>query len=59
MCQKYIDLAESKNDLKSLKKLYSIQRELQKQRGRIKYKIAYKGEKFHEPDNLPTDGIED
>ena len=59
MCQKYIDLAESKNDLKSLKKLYTIQRELEKQRGRIKYRIAQKGEKYHNPEKLPTVGIED
>lgn len=59
MCQKYIDLAESKNDLKSLKKLYTIQRELEKQRGRIKYRIAQKGEKYHDPGKLPTQGVED
>lgn len=59
MCQKYIDLAESKNDLKSLKKLYTIQRELEKQRGRIKYRIAQKGEKYHDPGKLPNQGVED
>ena len=59
MCQKYIDLAESKNDLKALKKLYTIQRELEKQRGRIKYRIAQKGEKYHNPEKLPTVGVED
>ena len=59
MCQKYIDLAESKNDLKALKKLYTIQRELEKQRGRIKYRIAQKGEKYHDPEKLPTVGVED
>ena len=59
MCQKYIDLAESKNDLKALKKLYTIQRELEKQRGRIKYRIAQKGEKYHDPGKLPTVGVED
>ena len=59
MCQKYIDLAESKNDLKALKKLYTIQRELEKQRGRIKYRIAQKGERYHDPEKLPTVGVED
>ena len=59
MCQKYIDLAESKNDLKALKKLYTIQRELEKQRGRIKYRIAQKGEKYHDPEKLPTVGVDD
>lgn len=59
MCQKYIDLAESKNDLKALKKLYTIQRELEKQRGRIKYKLAQKGDTYRDPGNLPRVGIED
>ena len=59
MCQKYIDLAESKNDLKSLKKLYTIQRELEKQRGRIKYHVYRKGEYFKDPGNLPRVGVED
>ena len=58
MCQKYIDLAESKNDLKSLKKLYTIQRELEKQRGRIKYHLYTKGEHYKNPDELPKTGIE-
>lgn len=58
MCQKYIDLAESKNDLKALKKLYTIQRELEKQRAKIKYKIGLKGERYHSPESMPTDGIE-
>lgn len=52
MCQKYIDLAESKNDLKALKKLYSIQKELQKQRGKIKYRIGLKGERYTEPEKF-------
>lgn len=59
MCQKYIDLAESKNDLKALKKLYTIQRELEKQRGRIKYKLAQKGDTYRDPGNLPRVGVED
>lgn len=58
MCQKYIDLAESKNDLKALKKLYTIQRELEKQRAKIKFKIGLKGERYHSPESMPTDGIE-
>ena len=58
MCQKHIDLAESKNDLKALKKLYTIQRELEKQRAKIKYKIGLKGERYHSPESMPTDGID-
>lgn len=44
MCQKYIDLAESKNDMKALKQLLTIQRELERQRQRLKYKmkVVYK-----------------
>ena len=52
MCEKYIDLAESKNDLKALKKLYAMQKELQKQRGKIKYRIGLKGERYTEPEKF-------
>ena len=39
MCEKYIEIAESKNDMKGLKKLLTIQKELQRQQQRIKYKM--------------------
>ena len=39
MCEKYIEIAESKNDMKALKKLLTIQKELQRQQQRIKYKM--------------------
>lgn len=39
ICEKYIDIAESKNDMKSLKQLYSIQKNLQRQHQRIRYKM--------------------
>ena len=58
MCEKYIQLAEDKNDLKALKQLYQIQRDLERQRGRIKYHMATKGEKFYDTKDLPQSGIE-
>ena len=59
MCQKYIDLAESKNDLKALKKLYTIQRNLERQRAKIKFNLQIKGEKYKEPDSFNKAGVED
>lgn len=43
MCDKYIDIAESKNDMKALKQLYSIKKNLERQHQRIKYnmKVQY------------------
>lgn len=57
MCQKYIDLAESKNDLKALKKLYTIQRNLERQRAKIKYNLQIKGEKYHDPGEFDQHGV--
>ena len=49
MCQKYIDIAESKNDMKSLKQLLMIQRDLQRQHQRIKYKMKIQfGQKVYD-----------
>lgn len=39
ICQKYIDIAEQKNDMKALRELLSIQRNLERQHQRIKYKM--------------------
>lgn len=39
MCEKYIRAAEDNNDMKSLKQLYTIQKNLERQRQRIKYKM--------------------
>lgn len=58
MCEKYIQLAEEKNDLKALKQLYQIQRDLERQRGRVKYHMATKGEKFYDTKDLPQAGVE-
>ena len=58
MCQKYIDLAESKNDLKALKNLYTIQRNLERQRAKVKFHLQVKGEKYHDPKDFGTAGIE-
>ena len=49
MCQKYIDIAESKNDMKALKQLLMIQRDLQRQHQRIKYKMKVQfGQKVYD-----------
>ena len=39
MCQKYIDLAEANGDMKALKQCLTIQRNLQRQLQRIKYRM--------------------
>ena len=59
MVQKYLDIAESKNDLKATKELLTIQRNLERQRQRIKYKMSIKLDKIHDPKDTPTDGIDD
>lgn len=56
MCEKYIALAEDKNDMKSLKKLYTIQRELERQRQRVKYKMKVDyGKKYYDADSTLQD----
>lgn len=54
MCQKYIDIAESKNDMKALKQLLTIQKNLERQRQRIKYKMKIDfGQKTYDTDAMP------
>ena len=54
MCKKYIEIAESKNDMKALKQLLTIQRNLQRQLQRIKYKMKVElGQKVYD-----TKGVE-
>ena len=49
MCQKYIDIAEQKNDMKALKQLLMIQRDLERQHQRIKYKMKMDfGQKYYD-----------
>lgn len=49
MCEKYIDIAEQKNDMKALKQLLMIQRDLQRQHQRIKYKMKMQmGQKYYD-----------
>ena len=49
MCQKYIDIAESKNDMKALKQLLMIQRDLERQKQRIKYNMKIQlGQKVYD-----------
>jgi len=56
MCEEYIDIAKSKNDMKSLRKLYTIQRELERQRQRIKYNMKVKfGQKYYDADSTLND----
>ena len=59
MCEKYIEIAESKNDMKALKKLLTIQRELERQRQRIKYNMKVKfGQKYYDSQNAPSSTID-
>lgn len=49
ICQKYIDIAEQKNDMKALRELLSIQRNLERQHQRIKYKMKVDfGQKYYD-----------
>ena len=53
MCEKYISLAEQKNDMKALKDLLSTKRELQRQLQRIKYKMHVElGKKYYDPKHI-------
>lgn len=42
MCEKYIRAAEDNNDMKALKQLYTIQKNLERQKQRIKYNMKVK-----------------
>lgn len=56
MCQKYIDIAEQKNDMKALKQLLMIQRDLERQHQRIKYKMkAELGQKYYDAKHVGDD----
>ena len=49
MCEKYIHIAEQKNDMKALKQLLDTQRSLERQHQRIKYKMKLElGHKYHD-----------
>ena len=51
MVQEYIDLAKQKNDLVALKQLLTIQKQLERQRQRIKYKMKIDyGQKYYDTD---------
>lgn len=53
MCQKYIDIAEQKNDMKALKQLLMMQRDLERQQQRIKYKMKVElGQKYYDTKNV-------
>ena len=56
MCDKYIELAEQKNDMKALKQLLMTKRDLERQHQRIKYKMKIElGQKYYEADGKSTD----
>lgn len=56
MCEKYIDIAEQKNDMKALKQLLMIQRDLQRQHQRIKYKMKMQmGQKYYDAKSVGED----
>lgn len=56
MCQKYIEIAESKNDMKALKQLLSMQRDLERQLQRVKYKMKLDlGKKYFDTSNVKVD----
>ena len=47
MCEKYLEIAERKNDMKATRQLLMIQRDLQRQLQRIKYKMKVElGQKY-------------
>ena len=49
ICEKYISIAEQKNDMKALKQLLTMKRELERQRQRIKYKMKVDfGQKYYD-----------
>lgn len=49
ICDKYIEIAEQKNDMKALKQLLTTKRELDRQLQRIKYKMQVKfGQKYYD-----------
>lgn len=52
MCDKYINIAEQKNDMKALRQLLTTKRELERQRQRIKYKMKVNfGQKYYDADS--------
>lgn len=53
MCDKYIQIAESKNDMKALKQLMTTKRELTRQLQRIKFNMKAKlGQKYYDAKNV-------
>ena len=56
ICEKYIAIAEDKNDMKALKKLLQIQKELTRQYQRVKYKMSIEhGQKYHDAEETLND----
>ena len=56
ICEKYINIAEQKNDMKALKQLLTTKRELERQRQRIKYKMNVDfGQKYYDASSSGRD----
>ena len=49
MCEKYLKIAEEKDDLKATRELLQIQKRLQREKSRLTYKA-----KYHYNDNIDT-----
>lgn len=51
LCEKQIDIAERNEDMAALRQLYRVQKELERQRQRIKYKMRVDfGQKYYDTD---------
>lgn len=49
MCERYIQIAEQKNDMQALRQLLTTKKELERQRQRIKYKMRVEfGQKYYD-----------
>lgn len=54
MCERYIQIAEQKNDMQALRQLLTTKKELERQRQRIKYKMRVEfGQKYYDS-SAPT-----
>ena len=60
MCERYIKLAEEKNDMKAIRNLMQTKRALQRQQQRLKYNMAVEfGEKVHKVKDTTTDSYDE
>lgn len=52
VCDKYLEQADNRNDMKAYKELLTIKRNLERQLQRVKYKMAVKGSPYVNTDNV-------